>query len=101
MRGKVWPWLNPGDVHYEIIMNDKSVFYLQDMPPLAYFCNTMVDIEGTVVADPQKKMMYPLLHITRSIWSLGFMLDVILLIVFIVVLPLFYMRWRMVYVPIC
>jgi len=54
----------PG-VHYEIVFEDKSVFYLQDMPQLSFFCNTVVDIEGAIVPDPPQKLMYPLLHINK------------------------------------
>ncbi len=53
------------DVHYEIVLGDKSVFFLQDIPKVAFFCNTVVDLEGAIVPDPQKKLMYPLLHINK------------------------------------
>ena len=67
MRGKVEILVEPlrGDVHYEIVMDDKSVFLLKDMPRLPDFCNDVVDIEGAVIPDPQKKLMYPLLHINK------------------------------------
>ena len=57
---------SPGaGVHYEIVLDDKSVFFLQDIPQISFFCNTVVDIEGAVVPDPQKKFMYPLLRINK------------------------------------
>ena len=60
----------PGtDVHYEIVIDDKSVYYLQDIPQISFFANTVVNVEGTVIPDPQKKFMYPLLHINKI--SLG------------------------------
>jgi hypothetical protein len=67
MRGKVEALVSPTDpqVHYEIVMDDKSVFLLQDMPQISYFCNTVVNVEGSLVPDPQKKFMYPLLHINK------------------------------------
>ena len=67
MRGKVEALVqSPGQgVHYEIVMGDKSVFLLQDIPQLSFFCNTVVDLEGAVIPDPQKKLMYPLLHINK------------------------------------
>ena len=34
------------DVHYEIVMDDKSVFYLQDIPQISFFANTVVTVEG-------------------------------------------------------
>jgi SH3-like domain-containing protein len=54
-----------GDVHYEIVLDDKSVYFLQDIPQISFFCNTVVDVEGEITPDPQKKLMYPLLHINK------------------------------------
>jgi len=67
LRGKVVALVKPlrNDVHYEIILDDKSVFLLQDIPHIDYFCDTVVTIQGAVVPDPQKTLMYPLLHINR------------------------------------
>lgn len=67
MRGTVEALVVPkdGNVHYEIVLGDKSVFFLQDIPQIASFCNTVVDVEGAIVPDPQKKLMYPLLHINK------------------------------------
>jgi SH3-like domain-containing protein len=67
MRGTVEARIQSPDagVHYEIVLGDKSVFYLQDMPQVSFFCNTLVDVEGAIVPDPQKKFMYPLLHINK------------------------------------
>ncbi|MDE2028715.1 MAG: SH3 domain-containing protein [Candidatus Omnitrophica bacterium] len=69
MRGTVEALVTPADpqVHYEIVLDNKSVFLLKDMPQLEYFCNTVVNIEGNVVPDPQKKYMYPLLHINKIV----------------------------------
>jgi SH3-like domain-containing protein len=69
MRGKVEVLVEPlrADVHYEIVLDDKSVFLLQDIPHLSDFCNTVVDLEGAVIPDPQKKLMYPLLHINKIV----------------------------------
>lgn len=53
------------DVHYEIAIDDKNVYYLQDIPKIALFANTVVTVEGTVIPDPQKKFMYPLVHINK------------------------------------
>lgn len=67
MRGKVEALVQSPqkDIHYEIVMDDKSVFYLQDMPRIEFFCNTVVDVEGLIVPDPEKKFMHPILHISR------------------------------------
>jgi uncharacterized protein YgiM (DUF1202 family) len=67
MRGKVEALVQSpkDDVHYEIVLDDKSVFFLQDIPHLSFFCNTVVDVEGVIVPDPQKKFMYPQLHINK------------------------------------
>jgi SH3-like domain-containing protein len=66
MRGTMEALVNPqADVHYEIVLDDKSIFYLQDIPQISFFCNTLVDVEGAIVPDPQKKFMYPLLHINK------------------------------------
>lgn len=54
-----------GDVHYEIIIDEKSVYYLQDIPQISYFANSVVDLEGSIVPDWQKKSMYPLVHINK------------------------------------
>lgn len=67
LRGKVVILVKPlrADVHYEIVLDDKSVFLIQDMPQLDFFCDTVVTIQGAVVPDPQKTLMYSLLHINR------------------------------------
>ena len=67
MRGTVEALVQPiqGNVHYEIVLDNKSVFYLQDIPQISFFCNTVVDVEGAIIPDPQKKFMYPLLHINK------------------------------------
>jgi hypothetical protein len=67
MRGKVEALVqSPQEgVHYEIVLDDKSVFYLQDIPEVSFFCNTVVDVEGVIIPDPQKKFMHPLLHINK------------------------------------
>ena len=67
MRGTVEALVQSpdADVHYEIVLDDKSVFYLQDIPQIAFFCNTVVDVEGAIIPDPQKKFMYPLFHINK------------------------------------
>ena len=52
-------------VHYEIVLDDKSVYFLQDIPQVSFFCNTVVNVEGAIIPDPQKKLMYPLLHINK------------------------------------
>ena len=69
LRGTVESLVEPlsKEVHYEIVLGDKSVFLLQDMPQLSFFCNTVVDLEGAVIPDPQKKYMYPLLHINKIV----------------------------------
>jgi len=53
------------DVHYEIVIDQKSVYYLQDIPQIANFANSVVEVEGDVVPDWQKKSMYPLVHIKK------------------------------------
>ena len=67
MRGTVEVLVQPPDVdvHYEIVLDDKSVFLLQDIPRISSFINTVVNIEGALVPDPQKKFRYPLLHINK------------------------------------
>lgn len=66
MRGTLEALVNPqADVHYEIVLENKSVFYLQDIPQLSFFCNTLVDVEGAIIPDPQKKFMYPLLRVNK------------------------------------
>jgi len=53
------------DVHYEIVIDSKSVYYLQDIPQITNFANAVVDVEGDIVPDWQKKSMYPLVHIKK------------------------------------
>jgi SH3-like domain-containing protein len=66
MRGTLEALVSPqAGAHYKIVLDDKSVFYLQDIPHISFFCNTVVDVEGAIVPDPQKKSMYPLLHINK------------------------------------
>jgi SH3-like domain-containing protein len=55
------------DVHYEIVLGNKSVFLLKDIPQLGSFCNTQVDLDGALVPDPQKKLMYPVLRINKIV----------------------------------
>ena len=57
-------------VHYEIVLGDKSVFYLQDIPQISFFCNTVVDVEGAIIPDSSPKSMYPLLHINKIVMVL-------------------------------
>ena len=67
MRGTVEALVQSpdADVHYEIVLDNKSIFYLQDIPQISFFCNTVVDVEGAIVPDPLKKFMHPLLHINK------------------------------------
>jgi len=68
MRGTLEALVIPqADVHYEIVLENKSVFLLQDIPQISFFCNTLVDVEGAIIPDPQKKFMYPLLHINKIV----------------------------------
>jgi uncharacterized protein YgiM (DUF1202 family) len=53
------------DVHYEIAIDNKSIYYLQDIPQISYFANMVVAVEGTVIPDPQKKFSHPLLHVNK------------------------------------
>jgi len=53
------------DVHYEIIIDDKSVYYLQDIPQISFFANAVVDVEGNIIPNWQKQSMYPLVHINK------------------------------------
>jgi SH3-like domain-containing protein len=53
------------DVHYEIVIDDKTAFYLKDIPQISFFANTVVNVEGTVIPDPLKKFTHPLLRINK------------------------------------
>ena len=53
------------DVHYEVVIDDKNTFYLKDIPQISFFANTVVTVEGTIIPDPQKKFIRPLLHINK------------------------------------
>ncbi|MBF0570370.1 MAG: SH3 domain-containing protein [Candidatus Omnitrophica bacterium] len=53
------------DVHYEIVIDDKTVYYVQDIPQISFFANMVVTIEGTVMPDLQKQFTCPLLHINK------------------------------------
>jgi SH3-like domain-containing protein len=69
------PHAPDADVHYRIVIDDKTSFYLKDIPQISFFANTVVNVEGTIIPDPhshteyslrsQKKFMYPLLHINK------------------------------------
>jgi SH3-like domain-containing protein len=67
LRGTVEVLVEPagGNVHYEIVLGDKSVYFLQDIPQISTFCNAVVDVEGDIIPDPSKKLMYPLLRINK------------------------------------
>ena len=53
------------DVHYEIIIDDKNIYYIKDIPQISFFANTVVTVEGAIIPDPQKKFVYPLVHINK------------------------------------
>jgi SH3-like domain-containing protein len=53
------------DVHYQIIIDDKNIYYIKDIPQISFFANTVVTIEGTVIPDPQKKFTYPLVRVNK------------------------------------
>jgi len=59
------PQAPDANVHYEVIIDDKTTFYLQDFGQISFFANTVVTVEGTIVPDPQKKFTCPLLHINK------------------------------------
>jgi len=67
LQGTLQPLLQfpSDDVHYKIVIDNKSVYYLQDIPRLSTFANMVVSVEGTVIPDPLKKFTYPLLHINK------------------------------------
>ncbi len=52
-------------VHYELTLEGKPVYYLQDMPQMSFFSNKVVDVKGSVILNPQKKFTYPLLHVNK------------------------------------
>jgi len=52
-------------VQYELTIDGKPVYYLQDIPHMSFFSHTVVDIKGTVILNPHKKWAYPLLHINK------------------------------------
>ena len=53
------------DVHYKIVIDNKSVYYIKDIPQLSDFANAVVTLDGTIISDPDKKLAYPLLHINK------------------------------------
>ena len=55
------------DVHYQLVVNGKPVYYLQDMPQLSNFAKAVVDIEGEIVTkSPQNTSdPIPLIHISK------------------------------------
>ena len=53
------------DVHYQLTIDGKPVYYLQDMPKISFFSHTLVDVKGAVILNPHKKFTYPLLHINK------------------------------------
>jgi SH3-like domain-containing protein len=59
------PQAPSADVHYRVVIDDKTAFYLQDIPQISFFANTQVNVEGTIIPDPHKKFIYPLLHINK------------------------------------
>jgi SH3-like domain-containing protein len=67
LRGTLEPLAQSprSDVHYEIVIDSKAVYYLQDIPQISFFANMVVDLEGAIVPDWQKESMYPLVHIDK------------------------------------
>jgi uncharacterized protein YgiM (DUF1202 family) len=59
MRGTVTALVKPvqGNAHYEIVLGDRSVYFLEDIPQISFFTNTVVIIQGAIIPDPQKKLM--------------------------------------------
>ena len=59
LRGRLEPLAQSprAEVHYEMVIDEKSVYYLQDIPQLSFFANAVVDVEGDVVPDWQKRSM--------------------------------------------
>jgi len=53
------------DVHYEVVIAGRPVFYLKDMPQIAYFSDCVIDLQGDVVPDPLKKFPLPVLHVDK------------------------------------
>jgi len=52
-------------VHYQLTIDGKPAYYLQDIPQMSFFSHTVVDVKGTVILNPHKKLTYPLLHINK------------------------------------
>ena len=67
LQGKLQalPQALSADVHYEIVIDDKNIYYIKDIPKISNFANMVVDVEGSVIADPQEKSTYPLVHINK------------------------------------
>ena len=67
LQGKLQalPQAASADVHFEIVIDEKNIYYLKDIPQISNFSNTVVAVEGTVIPDPQKKFMYPLVQINK------------------------------------
>ena len=53
------------DIHYKIMIDEKTVYYLKDVPQMSFFANAVVSVEGSVIEDPLKKYIYPVVHITK------------------------------------
>ena len=67
LRGRLEPLAQAPreNIHYEMIIDEKSIYYLEDIPQISSFANAVVDVQGSIVPDWQKKSMYPLVHINR------------------------------------
>jgi len=67
LQGTLEPLGDPpaADVHYEIVIDSKTVYYLKDMPQISIFANKVVSVEGVVITDLPQKLIYPLLHINK------------------------------------
>ncbi len=67
LRGELEPLSEAPEagVHYELTIDGKPVYYLQDIPHMSFFSHTVVDVKGTVIVNPHKKWTYPLLHINK------------------------------------
>lgn len=62
VKGRLMPLTEPkGDIHYELIIGEKVIYYIKSIPNIERFKGAMVTIKGLVISD--QSYDHPVLHV--------------------------------------
>ena len=59
------PQAQGDDLRYQIKIDEKTIYYIKDIPHMSFFANMVVSLEGEIVPDPLKTAIYPVVHINK------------------------------------